>query len=311
MKSRLVKTLVQIILSIAIVYVLIQAIASGWVEVLPQFQRIQWLKALCAVFIANLFWFCTAALWWMLLKKLGSTMEFSRALVIWTYSQAARHIPGRIWNILGRIYLCEKAGTPPVQSITSTYYEIVITMTGGLFVSVFIFLYETPFISKFTYGSLTVISSFVLLIMLYPPLLTRLINFVLLRFKRDAIKIDMEFQSVLIFVVCSVLNWWIIGIAVYLLVRSLVHVDLSNLPFITASFAAAWMIGHLSFFTHQGLGVREYILAYCLGTLMPFPLATFIALLTRVSFTLSEGFFIFIIFGFGKYLDKRKQPNGA
>lgn len=308
-KSRLTKTLIQIAFGIAIVYILIGVIASGWAEVLPQFRHIQWPNTLYAMLIANVFWFFTAILWWMLLRKLGSTLNFSRALIIWTYSQAVRHLPGRIWNILGRIYLSEKEGATRVQAITSTYYEMIITITGGFLVSLLIFLHGTPFISRFASGATTVIVTVVLLIMLYPPLLVKVANFILLRLKRDKIKIEMSFQSVLVLVVYSVLNWWVIGIAVYLLTRSLTPVDISNLPFITASFAAAWIIGHLSVFTHQGLGIREYILAYCLGHLMPFPLATFIALLTRISFTIAEVLFIIFILGFAKYFDHWKQHH--
>lgn len=309
MKSHLIRKLIPITLATVIVYVLIRIIASGWADILPQIQKIKWSDALSALLITNLFWLCTAALWWMLLKQLGSTLKFKKALYIWTYSQAVRYLPGRVWNLLSRIYLCEKGGATRSQAITSTYYEMIISMGGGLLASMLIFPGHMSSLSKLSYGSITLIPILLLLITLYPPILERFTNFILSHFKKDPIKIEMTFGSVLVFLLYSLINWVLIGIAVYLITRSLVAVDLTDVPFLIGSFAAAWIVGQLSIFTHQGLGVREYTLAYFLSGLMPFPLATFIALLTRVYFTVAEIFFVISVVILGKYFDKIEKSR--
>lgn len=77
--------------------------------------------------------------------------------------------------------------------------------------------------------------------------------------------------------------WTLIGGAFFLFIKSL-HptIERGHLPGVTATYAVAWGIGVLSFFTPGGLGVRESVLTLLLEPLMPPATATRIALLSRL-----------------------------
>jgi hypothetical protein len=58
-----------------------------------------------------------AYLWQMILGGLGTPLSYRNRYRIFFLSQLGRYIPGKIWSILGLVYLSQKEGVSEVVSL--------------------------------------------------------------------------------------------------------------------------------------------------------------------------------------------------
>ena len=82
--------------------------------------------------------------------------------------------------------------------------------------------------------------------------------------------------------------WLAMGLSFAALARALTPYPLDVVPYLVASWAAAYVIGYLSLLTPSGLGVREGILALLLTEVFAAPLPTVIAIVARLWMVLAE-----------------------
>jgi hypothetical protein len=82
--------------------------------------------------------------------------------------------------------------------------------------------------------------------------------------------------------------WLAMGLSFAALARALTPYRLDVVPYLVASWAAAYVIGYLSLLTPSGLGVREGILALLLTEIFAAPLPTVIAIVARLWMVLAE-----------------------
>jgi glycosyltransferase 2 family protein len=85
-----------------------------------------------------------------------------------------------------------------------------------------------------------------------------------------------------LFTLIHVGGWAAYGVSFTLFVGSVHPVAWQDVPLLGATYAAAWVIGFLSFLTPGGIGVREGVLAYLLGLWLPPGVAIVISLLSRL-----------------------------
>jgi hypothetical protein len=126
------------------------------------------------------------------------------------------------------------------------------------------------------------------LVFLHPKVFYRIINFILLRWKNEEIKMYMRYRDIIqLFAVYNLIVLFQ-GIAFYFFVNAICYVSLNNILGLTGSLAIAGALGTLSVFSPSGLGVREGILALLLTNYVISPLAVLISLLARIWITLGE-----------------------
>ena len=90
-------------------------------------------------------------------------------------------------------------------------------------------------------------------------------------------------------IMCLYLVGWILyGIAFFFFTGSVVSVPFTKIYMFPGVFAAAYLVGLIAIFVPGGLGVREGILATLMGNFFLLPVATAIALASRLWFTLAE-----------------------
>lgn len=101
-------------------------------------------------------------------------------------------------------------------------------------------------------------------------------------------RLDWGYRDTLGQLLLWVLFWAINGIAYYLLINSLTPSPPSQLPMVVGTFTIAWVVGFLALFAPAGLGVVEGTLTFLLGFYFPVPVATVVALFTRLIRTIAE-----------------------
>ena len=230
---------------------------------------------------------CSALAWQMILKALDSRMSFKKSWWVITGSYLAKYIPGHIWSIGGRVYLCKKEGITEKISGTGIILEMIALLLGSLIA----FMLSLPFLIKHGLPAwiwyLLIPIPFAAIIF-FTPLLPFVLKWFAINFFKKDIKLDIKpwglFKALCFFLVSAVIQ----GGAFFLLVRSFYFVDISFLPDIIGIYNGSWAVGFLSFVAPGGLGIREGALTVLSKFYMPLPMAIILSALARLWMTLFE-----------------------
>lgn len=221
-----------------------------------------------------------AYLWKLILVRLGNPLSYRKSFRIFFLSQLGRYIPGKIWGILGLVYLSGKEGITQAVSGASIILQLVLQVVSGviLFILTLPFWREIPALG----GLYPVLVFFPLgLLFLHPFFLRRGFNFALRLVGQKPVDINWRYGYLLGQLALWGGFWVIHGLASYHLIKAVSNSS-PPLPVVTGIFAIAWVAGFVSLLTPSGLGVMEGTLTLLLGLYLPLYMATIIALLTRL-----------------------------
>lgn len=228
--------------------------------------------------------------WYIVTLKLGIALSFRETLESWFYSQLGKYLPGKVWLLLGRFYLYESKGKSKKLISTALYYEMVtIIFAGGvIFLTSLFILKEAPLFFQGEQIGWIIFLFLIVLLFLHPRFLEKIINWFLVRFKREMVTLSISYPDVLGILFICILAWLIGGIGFYLFVDSIYPVPSKHLLFFTGALAASSTLGLVAVFAPAGLGVREGVLVYLLTHLVPSPVAVILSVTTRLWMTLIE-----------------------
>lgn len=226
-------------------------------------------------------------LWRLILARAGYHISLRTSWRIWFFSNLGHYVPGKIWQIMGMVYLCEKEGIPRMVTLTSVFLAQVWSILAAfIFLGGYAFISDSPRLP--VYAPWLVLLVPVGLVMTYPPVMEKLANRLLKWLKREPIRLNIDFRQSLLFLGRYLLSWVLYGAAFFVFLLSLQALPLRHFPAVTSIFAASYTLSFLCLIVPGGLGVREGLLAGLLSLYMPLPMATVIALLSRLWFTAGE-----------------------
>ncbi len=221
-----------------------------------------------------------AYLWKLILVRLGNPLSYRKGFRIFFLSQLGRYIPGKIWGILGLVYLSGREGITQAVSGASMILQLILQVVSGvmLFVLTLPFWKEIPAWS----GLYAVLLFFPLgLLLLHPTFLGRGLNFALRLVGQRPVDLNWGYGYLLGQLALWGSFWIIQGLASYHLIKAISNSP-PPFPVVTGIFAIAWVVGFVSLLTPSGLGVVEGTLTLLLGFYLPLYMATIIALLSRL-----------------------------
>jgi uncharacterized membrane protein YbhN (UPF0104 family) len=228
-----------------------------------------------------------AYLWKLILERLGTPLSYRKSYRIFFLSQLGRYIPGKVWSILGLVYLSQKEGVSKVISGTSVTLQLVLQIVSG----VVVFAMALPLWTEL--GSSTGLVALIVLlpvglILLHPALVTRGVRLALRLTGQTEIELSWSYRYLLSQLALWIGFWLLNGVAYHFLIRSLDSSPLPHVLVLAGIFSVSWVAGFLSLVTPSGLGVMEGALAFLLSFFFPTHVATIIALWTRVARTASD-----------------------
>jgi len=229
-----------------------------------------------------------AYLWKLILVRLGNHLSYRKSFRIFFLSQLGRYIPGKIWGILGLVYLSEQEGIPKTLSAASITLQLILQVVSGTMV----FLFTLPLWWR-GIGSAGGLYPFLILLplgllLIHPSSVRRGLGLFSRLTRQEVISIEWNYKEILGQLALWTLFWSLNGLAHLLLINSLFPLPLTYLPVVTGIFAAGWVVGFVSLFAPAGLGVMEGTLTFLLGFYFPAYVAIIIALLTRLLRTASD-----------------------
>ena len=284
-RKRIIKRILQVILIAVIFYFLARNLYINWNKIAEYNWRINYYFLVFSWLLSVGGGFLIALGWNLILRVLGGRLSHKRALKIFFITDLAKYIPGKVWTMVGKVYMCKEEGVPVAVTSTSVVIQPLIQVISGLL----IFLLSLPFWTKTSDFMNNLYFLFFLipvgLLFLHPAIMAKPLNFVLRKLKQKPIELNMKYSHILLILLLWCGLWVLTGITFYLLIISVHPFPLLNLPVTIGIFAIA---GVSQFLTPSGIGVLEGMLTVLLGLYFPIPVAILIALLVRVWKTVSE-----------------------
>jgi len=243
----------------------------------------KWLTLSAIVFWAD--FILLVQLWrYLLLTVSKKPLPFGSGYRISALSNLGKYVPGKVWAVLGMVYLLKREGYATTAAIAATgLHQVYTVVAGALFVTA---LLGTEIWGRLSWFSLAVVLGLSVIIV-YPPVFSFLINRGLRLLRREPHPYTLSFGRALVLLFAYVAAWILYGTSFWCMLRG---IGLENPPFwsMVAAFGAAYLLGFLALFAPGGLGVREGVLVVLVSPHLPVGLAATVAVVARVWMTIIE-----------------------
>ncbi len=225
--------------------------------------------------------------WQAVFRSLGERTSFANTFAILYTAQIGKYIPGKIWMILGQVYLAEKLGHRKASALTAGVLQNLCGTSAALFIvgGSLIFLEKQPLVAA---TCLVIAHALILLLLIAPARVENLVN----RFRRRR---DLEpvriaagraaTQKVFLFMT---LAWMFHCAAFAFLVASVTKVGADAFFELSFAYALSYIVAFYTIIVPGGLGVREGGITALLSPLLGQAPAGLIALLQRAWSLLGE-----------------------
>jgi hypothetical protein len=267
------KRSVGLVITLAIFGWILKPIIIHWPEVGHRVLRTNWWRVLgaSAMFAGFLFVFRTVS-WHHIVRRLGHWLPMPAATRIWSTSELARYLPGVIWQVVGRAYLCKPYGVSGRVCSTSQVLELAIFLLANLIMAVGCLLFlgfrEMHGAAR---GWLVAASCLVpvLLVLLHPKIFYRAVNGILARLNKTPLEKTLRYRELLVLLGWSLLGLAWQGLAIWLVVFRLLDLKLAKWWVVTGAYCLSWCAGFLAFWAPGGLGVREAVFIAAMEFALP------------------------------------------
>lgn len=279
-------------------------IATQWSK-LPDYDwrfRPGWLAA--SVVAVAVFYSVQAEFWRLILRALGEDGDATELRAAWGKSLIARYVPTSALMVVGRVVLAERAGITKRVCLASIVYELGLGICAAVIGGAYFFitlpaLEDTP--ARF--AILIVVPA--ALIGLHPRVFKPLTDWTFAKLGRDPLPQALPYPTVLKFLPLYLVNWLLVGFALFAFASSLQSIPLSELPYVAAAYPVAFCVAVATFIVPSGLGTRDATLATALNAVLPLAVATAIAIAFRLLQTSAELIYV----GLVTWLARRRRAS--
>ena len=228
-----------------------------------------------------------ACIWHLIVRRVIGPHALYINLLSWLSSLAGKYLPGKVFLLVGRIYVYRNRGASAMQ--VSSCFLIEACCSALATIAVFgLAMLSRPSAS---FGSLKIgvaILAAALLIVTHPVVMRKLINTALRILRREPLELQFRWRDVLGWTLLMSLNWLVLGLGFYLLLHAVIDVPFELYLYLTGAFSVAGVIGVLAVFAPSGIGVREGVMAFVLAGVLTSGVAAVASLLARLWITVAE-----------------------
>lgn len=277
---------VQALVVVVFVGFLVLALAGRWNEVRSVLGEISApAVALASVSMFAGIW-ASFLCWRAILTDFGSPTPLTGAMRIFFVGQAGKYLPGKLWPILTQARLGREYDVPARASgAAAAVFMLMVLGTGLLIGAACLPLLGAGAMDDYWWTLLALPAAAVLL---WPPVLNRLIDKALRLARRQPMPQPLSFGGVARAAGWSLVMWLLYGVHMWALLRDLGAGGPALLLVATGAFAASWSIGFLLLVAPAGAGPREVALILLLGGVLPSASATVAALVSRLVMTVGD-----------------------
>jgi uncharacterized membrane protein YbhN (UPF0104 family) len=267
---------------------------TNWSELKAQKWELDYKYILMSILLFPIGFLPVVAGWHRLVDGLGVKLPFLRNLRVYAISSLPRHIPGLVWYVSSRSLLYQEEGLAAGMVIAATAAEVFLHASTGFLMSILVFLRNTGILEQYQ-GLRWIVPTallFLVAVIASSSLVKGFSNWLVKRWKYDQLP-AIRRGSLVACLIWLFIAWCGGGFLLFLLVRGLVPLSWSNLPYIIGSWALASAIGLTIGIGVSGMGLREVTLATLLSLVIPPVTAIVAAIAFRLVFLVGE--FIWVL----------------
>lgn len=284
--NRALNTAVRFGLAAAVFYFVGSVVWTNWEQIrAADLSPDLWLLTLSFA-VLTAYFVGRAVLWHVLTIGSGIAIPFPAAIAAWFYSQLGKYVPGKAFLFLGRLAYYRRYGRSAAALSATFAVETLATLLASVVMVLLALMTVDTGLGR--WRPLLGIALVALIIVLHPRLINWAMALLLRIFKRGARKIELSAKRTYLFVGAYFLNWFVCGLAFFLLLDALHPTPPRLILYLAGSFSFASLVGMFSIFVPSGLGVREGVLIIMLSQVMPAEVAITASLGARLWFTLAE-----------------------
>jgi glycosyltransferase 2 family protein len=228
--------------------------------------------------------------WRSVLGCWEARLPFWTAARIWSVSNLARYLPGKIWQIGAMGAMARDVGVSPIAASGSAILGTLVNIVAGFVVAL---LGGRALLERSSSGHGTLAIAFVLLataaLLAAPAVVPRLAPWIG-RLAGREVDARLPARAVVYALVGNVLAWLLYGAAFQMFMAGLLGTNAGGYVEYLAAYTISYLVGYLALFMPAGIGAREgamvTVLAY--AGLATRPQAALVALASRVWLTLLE-----------------------
>lgn len=275
-----------LLIGLLILWFMGKDIVRNWETIVPYLTGMKVPLFLFSILLYGAAFLFTGYNWTWLLWKMEAGPGRREYLNAHMVSALARYIPGGIWSIVGKAYLCNRKGVSKQATTVSIILEYVFQIaSSGLFlVALLPFLFQN---GKNTWLALLCILAAAALLLLLPACINLGIRILSRIMKKDCGDIRLKPGFVYQVLVRYIGAWLVTGIGLLVLLAAFSDFDALQGVYLVLSYPVSWVAGFLSP-SPNGMGIREGILRVLLGERQAHELVLLLVVTTRIWTILGE-----------------------
>lgn len=215
--------------------------------------------------------------WWLILRDLGARPRFWRTYRVWATTNLGKYLPGKVWQIIGRIYLPEGDRVLLAESVA---LDTAANMVAAGWIGGLAWLWKRE--PAWAGPPLLVWALAGLALVAWPGLLGSLLRWAMRLFKGEELPEtgSLSPAKFLKYVGLYSVFWALQGLGLF---WALLGFGYRSSPLVlTGIYALAWAAGYISLLAPAGVGVREGTFVALLSGGVPGGIAGVLALWARL-----------------------------
>ena len=266
------KRAIGVAITLAIFAWMLKPVVQKWEQVGQRVKGIDWgLFGVAALMFALFLLVFRVFSWRTILAGFGYRLPLAPATRIWSTSELARYLPGVIWQVVGRVYLCKPYGVSGTVCSASQILELVVFLLANVLVALGCLIWfgtkMDPGAAKYLYVVLALVP--LLMLSLHPKVFyTMLTRYMTWRGK------ELPSRRVRGKTLTLLTLWAIIGLlwqslALYLITYEPLALQKAKWWVVAGSYCLAWCAGFVAVWAPGGLGVREFVFVAAMSFALP------------------------------------------
>jgi len=286
-KMSMLKWLFMVLLILVALGFVVLQIINGWSGLKSQTWSFSPFELVISILLLLSNFLLTVYAWLVIFHDLGEKISFRQCFAILFTAQIGRYIPGKVWLVLGQLYMAEQMGFRKSSALTASILQNVAGMLAGL-----LMIAITALVSGFdiwlVWLSLCISAAGLIIFILAPAQLEIWINKWRVRRKQQPVKLTISKAALIKIVMVMLTGWAVLCAAFISLVSSLTTIDPDGVLQLAFAYIFAYYIGLLILIVPGGIGVREGALSYFLVSHFGPAMAGIIALIQRLWYVFVE-----------------------
>ncbi len=205
-----------------------------------------------------------------------------RLLRIWSLSNAARYIPGGIWQFLAAAHLSRGVGLSGVLALTSMVVHVLLSLLAAITVSAAVLPLGEMELGPLASLPVRVGILMAALAAVHPRLINLLLSLVPRALHREVLSWRATWLEGIGLLLLACFSWLLYGAAYTLFVASLTPVTVSAMLPFTAVNALSFTAGYLAVPVPGGMGIRESAMTLLLAPYLSAGVAAVVAVGARL-----------------------------